>query len=51
MDVLFYFEDEKLLEKYNNIKNKVSNSIKMVLDCKPIYNKRFFENQKKVSRS
>ena len=33
MDVLF-IEDNELLEKYNNIWNKVSNSIKKELDYK-----------------
>ena len=38
MDVLF-IEDDELLEKCNNIWNKVSNSINKKLDCKPVYNK------------
>ena len=38
MDV-FFVEDDTLLRTYKDICNKVSNSIKKELDCKPIYNK------------
>ena len=36
----FFIEDDELLKKYNNIWNKVSNSIKKELHCKPICNKK-----------
>ena len=35
----FSIEDGDLLNEYNNIWNKVSNSIKKELDSEPIYNK------------
>ena len=34
----FFIEDDELLEIYNNIWNRPSNSIKKVLDCELIYN-------------
>ena len=40
----FFIEDDELLGKYNGIWIKVSNSLKKQLECKPIYNKFFFEN-------
>ena len=47
----FFIKDHDLLKKYNDIRNKVSNNIKNQLDCEPIYNKNFFENQNKVLKS
>ena len=44
MDV-FFIEDDELLEIYNGIWNKVSNSIKKELDCEPIYNKTFVKTR------
>ena len=41
----FFIEDDKLLETYNNIWNKVSNSIKKELDWKAIYNKKFLKTK------
>ena len=41
---VFFIEDDELLGKYNGIWIKVSNSLKKQLECKPIYNKFFFEN-------
>ena len=40
MDV-FLIEDDKLLEKYNTIWDKVSSDIKIYFDSDPVYN-RFF---------
>ena len=37
----FSIEDGDLLNEYDNIWNKVSNSIKKELDSEPIYNKIF----------
>ena len=37
----FSIEDGDLLNEYNNIWNKVSNSIKKELESEPIYNKIF----------
>ena len=34
----FLIKDDDLLKKYNDIWNKVINSIKKKLDCEPIYN-------------
>ena len=39
-------KNEKLLQKYNGIWNKVSSSIKKQLDSQLIYNKRFSEKKK-----
>ena len=41
----FFIKDAELLEKYNGILSKVSNSIKKGLDCKPIYNKKIVETK------
>ena len=35
---VYFIEDDEFLEIYNDIWNKVSNSIKEELDCEPIYN-------------
>ena len=39
----FSIEDDELMKKYNDICDKVSNSMKKELDCKPIYNKIILE--------
>ena len=39
----FFIEVDELLETYNGISNRVSNSIKRELDCKPIYNEKFLK--------
>ena len=44
-----YFEDEKLLKKYNEIWIKVSNSMKKEFDSEPIYKKKFWEPKEKLS--
>ena len=41
----FLIENDDLLKKYNDIWNKVSNSIKIELDCKPIYNREFLKTK------
>ena len=39
---MYFFINDELLEKYNDIWNTVSNSIKKALDCESIiYNKKF----------
>ena len=43
--IYFFGEDDKLLEKYNRIWNKFSNSIKRELACEPIYNKKFLKTK------
>ena len=42
---VYFIEDDEFLEEYNDIWNKVSNSIKEELDCKPIYNKKNLETK------
>ena len=42
-------EDDGLLEKYNTIWDKVSANIKKEFDSKPVYNKKDFKNQNKIS--
>ena len=44
MDVSFD-KDDKLLKKYNDVWNKLSNSIKEKLDRKHIYNKNFLRTK------
>ena len=41
----FCIEDDELLENYNNIWNKVSNSIQKEFDCEPIHNKKFLKTK------
>ena len=41
----FFIKDNELLEAYNDIWSKVSNSIKTELDCGPIYNKKFLKTE------
>ena len=45
----FLIEDDDLLEKYDTIWDKVSADIKKENYSKPVYNKKNFENQNKVS--
>ena len=45
---VFLIEDDDLLEKHNTIRDKVSFDIKKEFDSKPVYNKKFFENQNKI---
>ena len=42
----FVIEDNELLETYNDIWNKVGNSIKKI-DCEPIYNKKVLKTKTK----
>ena len=39
----FLIKDDKLLEKYNEIWEKVKNSIKKKFDSKPVYNEKYLE--------
>ena len=45
--IYFSIEDGDLLNEYNNIWNKVSNSIKKELDSEPIYNKILLKTKRK----
>ena len=50
MDVFLKLNgDDKLLKKYNDIGNKVSNSIKREFDSEPIYKKNFLKTKIKSS--
>ena len=42
--VSFLIKDDKLLEKYNKICEKVSNAIKKEFGNNPVYNKKILEN-------
>ena len=42
-------EDDDLLEKYNTVWDKVSADINKEFDSEPVYNKKFLENQNKLS--
>ena len=39
----FFIQDDELLEKYNGVWNKVSNSIKE--DCESVFNKKFLKTK------
>ena len=45
----FLVEYGDLLEKYNTISDKVSVDIKEDFERKPVYDKKCFENQNKIS--
>ena len=48
--VYFFIEDDDLSEKYNTIWDiKVSADIKKEFDSEPVYNKKIFRNQNKIS--
>ena len=38
-----FIQDDELLEKYNGVSNKVSNSIKE--DCESVFNKKFLKTK------
>ena len=40
-------KDNKLLEKYNEIWNKVSNTIKKLFDSEPLYNEKYLKTKVK----
>ena len=41
--IYFLTKDDKLLEKYNEIWEKVKNSIKKEFDSKPVYNEKYLK--------
>ena len=41
----FLVQDSKLLEKYNEIREKVSNIIKKGFDGEPVYNDKYLKNK------
>ena len=41
----FLVQDNKLLEKYNEIREKVSNIIKKGFDGEPVYNHKYLKNK------
>ena len=40
-----FFEDDKLLEKYNTLWDKVSTGIKKEFDREPVYNRNFLKTK------
>ena len=44
----FLIEDHELLKRYNDIQNKVSNSMKKEFHIEPIYNKIFLKTKKNL---
>ena len=42
---LFFIEYDELLEKFNGTWEKVCYTIKKVLDCEPIYNKKVLKTK------
>ena len=45
----FFVEDDDLLKKYNTIWNKFNADIEKEFNSEPVYNKKNFENQNKIS--
>ena len=43
--MIFLFDDNDLLKKYNDISNKVSNSIEKKLNCKNIFFKKLLKKE------
>ena len=41
----FFIEEDKLIEKYNTIWDKVSADIKKEFDSEPVYNKNFLKTK------
>ena len=44
----FLKKDDELLEKYNEIQKKVSNTIKKGFDSEPVYNEKYLETKTKA---
>ena len=40
--LMYFFIEDELLDIYNNVWNRLRNSIKKELDCKPIYILKYF---------
>ena len=47
---VFLIKDDKLLEKYNEIWEKVSNCIKKGFDSEPVYNEKNLKTKKNFLR-
>ena len=43
--VSFYIKDEQLIEKYNEVWEKVKNSLKKVFDIEPVYNEKYLKSK------
>ena len=43
----FLIKDDKLLEKYDKISDKVCNRIRKEFDCEPLYNRKYLKSQSK----
>ena len=46
--VSLLIRDDELLEKYNEIWEKVKNSIKKEFDSKPVYSEKYLKAKKKI---
>ena len=45
--ISFLIKDDKLLEKYNEIWEKIKNSLKKEFDSKPVYNEKYLKAKTK----
>ena len=43
--VSFYIKDEQLIEKYNEVWEKVKNSLKKEFDIEPVYNEKYLKSK------
>ena len=41
LNICFFYKDDEFLEKYNEIQEKVKNSIKKEFDNKPVYDEKY----------
>ena len=46
LNISLLIEDDKLLEKYNEIQEKIKNSLKKEFDSEPVYNQRSLKGKK-----
>ena len=46
LNISLLIEDDKLLEKYNEIQEKIKNSLKKEFDSEPVYNERSLKSKK-----
>ena len=46
--MFFLIKDDELLEKYNEIQEKVKNSIKKEFNSEPVYNEKYLKTKKKI---
>ena len=46
--MFFLIKDDELLEKYNEIQEKVKNSSKKEFNSEPVYNEKYLKTKKKI---